>query len=105
MLEGKELREFAEGSTLCRGVARDVHRGRLNVFQYKGVRVANEICIAQLHLLCQSVEQFVHLEVVFQEGGQCGEVPHREALREHGPILPIDSKPQLEAIVFREEVS
>ena len=38
MIEGKELREFAEGSSLCTGVASDVHQGLLNVNQYKRAR-------------------------------------------------------------------
>ena len=71
MLEGKELREFAKGSSLFRGAASDVHHGRLNVIQDKGARVSEEICIPQLNLLSQSIEHLLDLEVVVQDGGVC----------------------------------
>ena len=34
----------------------------------------------------------------------CGEVPHGDPLLEHVPVLHIDSQPQLEPMVFRDEV-
>ena len=42
MFEDEELWKFAEGATLCWGIAGDVHPGRLNVVQDKGACVAED---------------------------------------------------------------
>ena len=91
LLEDEELGKFAEGATLCWGVAGDMHNCRLNVVQHKGARVAKEFGIAKLHLRSQSVEHLVDLEVVVKDGSAGDEVAHRDALREHVPVLHIDS--------------
>ena len=64
MLEGEKLREFAAGASISWSVSRDAHHGRRHVVQGKGARVAEEISIAKLHLISQSVEHLVDLEVV-----------------------------------------
>ena len=91
LYDGEELCEFAEGSTLCWGIASDVHHSLHNVVQHKGARVAKEFGIAKLHLRSQSVEHLVDLEVVVKDGSAGDEVAHRDALREHVPVLHIDS--------------
>ena len=86
------------------GVASHMHLGRLNAVQHKGARFAKDICIAQLNLLYQSVEHLVTLEVIVQDGGLCGEMANGAALIEHVPILHIESQPQIEPVVLRDEV-
>ena len=68
-------------------------------------RVAKEICIPQLNLLSQSVEDLVNLKVVVKDGGVCVKVAHGDALVEHVPILHIHSQPHHETMVLCDEVS
>ena len=62
----------------------------------------DEIYIAELHLLAQSGDKLATLEVVHY--GVRGQVAHCDPLMEHAPILHIDTQPQLEPVVFRNEV-
>ena len=53
-----------------------MHDSRLDVVQHKRAGIPQEVRVTQLNLLSQSVEHLVNLEVVVQDGGVCGEVPH-----------------------------
>ena len=69
-----------------------------------GLAFRRKFALRKLNLLSQSVEHLVNLEVVVQDCGVCGEVPHGDPLLEHVPVLHIYSQPDLEPVVFRDEV-
>ena len=62
--DDKELQPFAEGIALSWRVA-----SRAYTIEQDGARVTKKVRIAEQHLLSQSVQHLVYLEVFVQNGG------------------------------------
>ena len=102
MLQSEELGQLAEGASLGWRISSDMHDRRLDVIQHKRAGIPKEVRIEELHLLTESVEHLVDLEVVMQYCSVRCEVSHGDALLEHVPVPHIDPQPQLEPMVFGE---
>lgn len=62
---------FKDGANLCCAIAGAVQHCRVHVVQAKAARVGEENCIAEMHLLSQSVQFLDNQEVVAQDAGVC----------------------------------